>query len=106
MAMEIRLMCDHGGWPLWDDEGGTGPEHWPGLSPSLVARLAAWDARHSMSFRLRGRARRGLDRAHLAEGEDLCRELADELSPEYVVWLYGTVLRRRGRGTVTEVDEP
>lgn len=46
----VRLMNDHSGWPLWDEEGGTGPEHWPMLSAELLEALQAWERYWDANF--------------------------------------------------------
>lgn len=43
---QIRVFPDYGaGWPVWGERGLTTPEDYPGLSPSLVEDLVAWQER-------------------------------------------------------------
>lgn len=38
----IRVYVDYNDWPLWTNEGATGPEHFPMLSDQLRNDLIAW----------------------------------------------------------------
>jgi hypothetical protein len=41
-SIPLRIFADYGDWPLWDVEGGTGPENFPTLSDQLRDDLIAW----------------------------------------------------------------
>lgn len=44
MTIDVRVMGDLGGWPLWTDEESTqSPDEWPMLSDELKAKLQAWN---------------------------------------------------------------
>ncbi|MBB5833214.1 hypothetical protein [Brachybacterium aquaticum] len=79
-------MNDYGaGWPLWDEEGGTGPRDWV-LSPALEERLLAWAANFDAHFvHEHGFPTEEMAVKHRAEGEALLPWLRRELGEGYEV---------------------
>ncbi|MCL8250125.1 hypothetical protein AERO_01910 [Aeromicrobium fastidiosum] len=41
-TIPIQIYADYSDWPLWDVEGGTGPEDFPTLSDQLRDDLVSW----------------------------------------------------------------
>jgi hypothetical protein len=85
MARLARLMNDHSGWPLWDEEGGTGPEHWPMLSTGLIDALQTWERYWDKNFDHRTRWRPNTHDWYVEVGRRLAEALQLELGPDWVV---------------------
>ncbi len=85
MPKHVRLMCDYNGWPLWDEEGGTGPEHWPMISPTLRHALAAWEDYWSSHFHHQRGWEPGTQASYVAEGHRLAEAVQKELGDDYEV---------------------
>lgn len=88
-AVEVRLMGDLGGWPLWTEEDGPGAaQDWPQLTPGLVQSLQDWNSRWTnTSTRLSVRKDRAVTQALLQEAKQLAARLQSELGDAYQVKL-------------------
>ncbi len=71
-----EYMCE---WPLWNWEGGTGPEDWPMLSEQMHLRLKAWAIEAEPDLRNRNSG----PEPHVTE--NLARDLRHELGPRFIL---------------------
>lgn len=94
VTMDVRLMGDLGGWPLWIEDydydgpcGATTPSDWPMLSENLKSELERWNSsRMSAPSRLPSRRHAEHDR-QTSEAWRLVRRVQFELGDGYAVRL-------------------
>ena len=80
-------MTDYNGLPLWDEEGGTGPENWPMLSPGLLADLEEWERYWSQHHHHMRGWQMGTRDWYVEEGHRLAARLREELGSDWTVQL-------------------
>ena len=81
----VRLMTDHSGFPLWDEEGGTGIEHWSMLSSDVLADLEAWESYWSRHFHGGRGWRPSTQPWFVEEGQRLAARVQAELGDGWTV---------------------
>lgn len=74
-------------FPLFDEEGGTGPEHWPMLSPGLLDDVEKWERYWSRHHHHRRGWQPGTRDWYVEEGNRLAVRLRQELGDEWAVEL-------------------
>ncbi len=89
MSKRVRLMSDYTGWPLWDEEGGTGPEDWPMLSAELRRALQAWEDYWETHFHYERGWSKGTRPWYAAEARRLAVQVQRELGEEAEVQIVG-----------------
>jgi hypothetical protein len=70
-SIPISIYADYSDWPLWDVEGGTGPENFPTMSDRLRDDLTAWAVEAEVGS------------PSAAVGNDFVVRLRAELGPEF-----------------------
>lgn len=85
MSKHVRLFSDYTGWPLWDEEGGTGPEDWQMLSTELRQALQTWDDYWETHFHYERGWSKGTKPWYAAEARRLADRLRRELGDEFEV---------------------